>query len=470
MQRLRLAAQLGSGLTGALYVLDEPTIGLHPRDTGRLLANLRALTETGSTVVVVEHDADTIRAADHLIDLGPGGGRGGGRVMAAGPPAEVLALEGSPTARALGRAGCPRPRPRRAPGPPLRLRGVRANNLRIEELDLPSRCLVVVAGVSGSGKSTLVGQVLYPAVRRALGRTAPPGGGHDDLALPATIERAVAVDQSPIGRTSRSVPATFLGVWDPIRQLLASTPEARARGYRPARFSFNSVAGGGRCPACEGNGVIAHEMAFLPEVKTTCAACGGLRFEPATLAVRYLGRSAGELLGLTAEEACALFAAHPKILRPLAVLCDLGVDYIALGQGSPTLSGGEAQRLKLAAELGAGPQHRPTVYVLDEPTTGLHHGDVERLVAVLDRLVARGDSLIVIEHHPEVIAAADHVIELGPEGGERGGLVVAAGTPAQIAAAATATGELLRRLGKGDGDRRRDGRLDDRGWIGAHTG
>ena len=447
MQRLRLAAQLGSGLTGALYVLDEPTIGLHPRDTRLLLANLRALADMGSTVLVVEHDADTIRAADHLIDLGPAGGRGGGRVMAAGPPAEVLADPRSPTGRALAaESDLYRWRERVVPSAePIVLRGARANNLRIPELRIPTGCMCVVAGVSGSGKSTLVRQVLYPAALARIGRTAPPAGTHDSLELPRGLARVVAVDQTPIGRTPRSVPATFLGVWDDFRRLFAATTEARARGYKPARFSFNSNAGG-RCSSCDGMGVIAHEMAFLPDVKTRCEACGGARFEPATLDVLYLGLSVGEVLRLTAQEAVELFSAHRHIVGPLRTLCDLGLGYVQLGQGSPTLSGGEAQRLKLATELGAGAAHQSTLYVLDEPTTGLHHSDVGKLIRVLDRMVQRGDSLIIIEHHPAVIAAADHVIELGPGGGEHGGRVVAQGTPDELMRTGTATAEVLRAL------------------------
>jgi excinuclease ABC subunit A len=326
------------------------------------------------------------------------------------------------------------------------LRGARQHNLRIEELRLPLGRMVVVAGVSGSGKSTLVGEVLYPAVRRALGRAGRSPGTHDSLDLPeGVIHRALSVDQSPIGRTSRSVPATYLDVFDPIRRIFAALPEARARGYKPARFSFNSAAGGGRCQGCDGNGAISHEMAFLPDVKTICEACSGLRFEPATLEVRYHGLSIGGVLGLTVEEASDVFAAHRQVLAPLSTLRDLGVGYVKLGQGSPTLSGGEAQRLKLAKELTAGRQHQPTLYVLDEPTTGLHHSDVGRLIAVLDRLVQRGDSLVVIEHHPAVIAAADYVLELGPDGGEAGGRVVASGTPEEVARADSPTGAVLRR-------------------------
>ncbi|MGO9829589.1 MAG: excinuclease ABC subunit UvrA [Myxococcaceae bacterium] len=444
MQRLRLAAQAGAGLTGALYVLDEPTIGLHPRDTGKLLENLRTLVRTGSTVVVVEHDADTLRAADHLIDLGPSGGRGGGRIVAEGPPAYVLGLASSPTARALSR-----PPPPSAARPPakawLELRGARANNLRGVDLRLPHGRLTVVAGVSGSGKSTLVRQVLFPAVRAALGRVTPPPGPFTPLSGLGGLRRVLAVDQSPIGRTPRSVPATFLGLWDELRRAFAATAEARQRGFGPARFSFNTPAGG-RCQACEGQGSISHEMSFLPDVTTPCEACGGMRFDSATREVRYRGLDVGEVLHLTVEEAREVFAALPRVAGPLQCLVELGVGYLQLGQGSHTLSGGEAQRLKLATELTASARHEPTLYVLDEPTTGLHLSDVERLVQFLGRLVDRGDTLVVIEHHPAVIAAADHVVELGPEGGDAGGRIVAEGPPARVARKDTATGEVLRSL------------------------
>jgi excinuclease ABC subunit A len=443
MQRLRLAAQLGSGLTGALYVLDEPTIGLHPRDTQRLIGNLRDLVATGSSVMVVEHDADVIRAADWLVDLGPGGGREGGRVIAAGAPAEVLAHAESPTARALGQH-VPAPTPRGVDDAKwLELRGARGHNLRGVDLRVPLGRLTVVAGVSGSGKSTLIRQVLYPALRRALKLESPAPLPFDALVGHKHVVRALAVDQSPIGRTPRSVPATFLGIFDPLRKLFAAAPEAQVRGYGPTRFSFNS-AQGGRCAACEGGGVVVSEMSFLPDVSSPCEACNGLRYEPGTLEVKYLGRSIGDVLATTAHDAAELFAAHPKIARPLRILDDLGVGYLALGQGSNTLSGGEAQRLKLAAELGETYRHQPTLYVLDEPTTGLHLSDVRKLLGVLRRLVERGDSLVVIEHHPEVIAGADWVVELGPEGGNAGGRVIAEGSPLLVAKKKTPTGAVLR--------------------------
>ncbi|HEX3770230.1 MAG TPA: excinuclease ABC subunit UvrA [Polyangiaceae bacterium] len=452
MQRLRLSAQLGSGLTGALYVLDEPTIGLHPRDTGRLMANLRQLADMGSTVLVVEHDAETIRSADYLIDIGPTGGRSGGHVVAEGPVAQVLADPRSPTARALEETGR-LDRPKRPMADAwIELSGARANNLRNVDFRVPVGRMCVVAGVSGSGKSTLVRHVFYPALRKALGLVTPEPGEHAALKGTKVVKRALAVDQSPIGRTPRSVPATFLGVWDEIRKLYASLPDAKMRGYSATRFSFNTPSmktakagktGGGRCPACEGQGIIVAEMPFLPDVIAPCEACGGSRFEPSTLEVRFAGLSIGDVLHLPAADAAQVFANHRRIARPLATLADLGVGYVQIGQGSNTLSGGEAQRLKLAAELTAGSAHEPTVYVLDEPTTGLHLSDVRRLLGVLERLVARGDTLVVIEHHPDVIASADWVVELGPEAGEEGGRVVFEGEPRKLARARTATGKVL---------------------------
>jgi excinuclease ABC subunit A len=447
MQRLRLSAQLGAGLTGALYVLDEPTIGLHPSDTSRLLRNLRALVDTGSTVVVVEHDADTIRAADHIVDLGPSGGRNGGRIVAQGEAASVLSDESSPTGRALREHRITLAPSRNGAPEHVMLTGARAHNLKNLDVSIPTGRLTVVAGVSGSGKSTLVQKTLYPAVRKALKLVTEPALAHDAVRCPASLERAASVDQLPIGRTPRSVPATFLGVWDDIRRLFAASPDAQVRGFGASRFSFNSAAAGGRCPTCEGQGVLSHEMSFLPDVITPCDACHGARFETSTLEVRYRGLTIGDVLRLTAEEAREFFGTHKRIARPLETLCDLGVGYVQLGQGSHTLSGGEAQRLKLALELTASGQHKPTLYVLDEPTTGLHISDVAKLIAVLHRLVDRGDTLVVVEHHPDVIAAADHVIELGPQGGEDGGRIVAEGPPSAIRAAGTATGKVLKEVG-----------------------
>lgn len=444
MQRLRLAAQLGAGLTGALYVLDEPTIGLHPRDTGRLLTNLRNLVNLGSTVLVVEHDTDTIRAADHLIDLGPGGGSRGGRVMAEGTPKDVLSVAESPTGRALSqppRLREARPIPKDTPQ--LVLTGATQNNLKDVELSIPLGRFTVVAGVSGSGKSTLIRHVLLPALRDKLKLVSEPAGAYRTLKGYQGLVRAIAVDQSPIGRTPRSTPATFLGIWDTIRKLFAASNAAKMAGFAASRFSFNSK-GGGQCSTCEGQGVITHEMSFLPDVVTPCPTCEGLRFEAQTLDVQFLGRSIGEVLLLTAEEAVELFANHPTVSAPLKTLADLGAGYITLGQGSHTLSGGEAQRLKLAAELTATKHHEKTLYVLDEPTTGLHIADVAKLMAVLGRLVDRGDTLLVIEHHPQVIAGADYLVELGPEGGAQGGKIVAAGTPAKVAKGKTATASVVR--------------------------
>ncbi len=443
MQRLRLSAQLGSGLTGALYVLDEPTIGLHPRDTRRLIDNLRALTALGSTAIVVEHDAEMIRAADVVLDLGPTGGRGGGYLMAIGDADKVLTDPHSPTAQALNAPDIPSRQIISASAEKwIELRGAKAHNLQNVSVRVPVGRMTVVAGVSGSGKSTLVRHVLYPALRRALKLVADEPLAYDKIIGANHVKRAMAVDQSPIGRTPRSVPATFLGIWDEIRKLFAALPEAQVRGYKPQRFSFNG-GGGGRCQACEGQGAIVSEMSFLPDVITPCEACGGSRFEPSTLEVRFSGLSAGDVLHLSASEAVEVFANHKKIRDPLATMVDLGVGYLQLGQPSNTLSGGEAQRLKLATELTAGVAHEPTLYVLDEPTTGLHLSDVRRLISVLDRLVQRGDTLLVVEHQPDVIKSADWVIELGPEAGRDGGRVVFEGPPSALRKAKTATGKFL---------------------------
>jgi excinuclease ABC subunit A len=466
LQRVRLAAQLGSGLTGILYVLDEPTIGLHPRDTGKLIAALRGLVDRGNSLVVVEHDSDTIRAADHLIDIGPGGGRHGGRIVAQGPARAVLGSGESPTAAALARpAPVPAARRPMAGRPHIELRGARLHNLRDVDVRIPLGCLVVVTGVSGSGKSTLIREVLLTALDDALGQGQSKGQSKSKSKTSQTtagraadapacyralegegarlLRRAVEVDQSPIGRTSRSVPATYIGIWDQIRGLLASTPEARARGYGPARFSFNVAEG--RCPACEGQGTLTAEMAFLPDVEMPCDACGGMRFSPETQDVTWRGLHAGEILALEVEAAALVFAAVDKVVRPLRLLADLGLGYLKLGQPSSTLSGGEAQRLKLVSELGTRAAGG-TLYVLDEPTTGLHRNDIGRLLAVFERLVARGDTAVIIEHHLDVMLMADWIIDLGPEGGAQGGRVVACGTPEDVAACTEShTGAALAR-------------------------
>jgi excinuclease ABC subunit A len=442
MQRVRLAAQLGSGLTGVLYVLDEPTIGLHPRDTGQLLKALRGLVERGNSVLVVEHDADTIRAADHVIDVGPGGGKHGGRIVAQGA---LDSMRGSVTAAALERpAHLPERRRVARDGEWLELRGVTHHNLRDVDVRFPLGRLVAVTGVSGSGKSSLVREVLLRATREAVGMVNDtPPGAHAAIAGFESIKRAIEIDQSPIGRTPRSVPATYIGIWSTVRQLLAGTPEARARGYTASRFSFNVKEG--RCPECEGQGSIHVEMAFLPNVDIPCETCNGMRFTPETLAVRWQGLHAGELLQLEVSEAVEVFAPVNKVRRPLELLNELGLGYLHLGQPSNTLSGGEAQRIKLVSELAAGLNTGPTLYVMDEPTTGLHRDDVDRLLGVLQRLVERGDTVAVIEHHPDVMLAADWIVDLGPEGGIHGGKVVAQGTPETIAKRKRShTGRVLR--------------------------
>ncbi len=443
MQRVRLAAQLGSGLTGVLYVLDEPTIGLHPRDTGQLLRALRGLVRRGNSVLVVEHDADTIRAADHVIDIGPGGGKHGGRVIAQG---SLTQMQDSVTAEALARPptvpGFRRPTKEASW---LALSSVTHHNLKNLDVRFPLERFVAVTGVSGSGKSSLVREVLLRATRDALGLVNDvPTGAIKRIDGFERLNRAIEVDQSPIGRTPRSVPATYIGIWNLVRKLLAGTPEARARGYGPSRFSFNVEEG--RCPECKGQGAIHVEMAFLPDVDIPCETCNGFRFTPETLEVRWQGLNAGELLDLEVSEAVDVFSPVKSIREPLKLLVDLGLGYLHLGQASNTLSGGEAQRIKLVSELAAGLNTGPTLYVMDEPTTGLHRDDVERLLEVLQRLVERGDTVVVIEHHPDVMLAADWIVDLGPEGGAGGGRVVAKGTPETIAKRKRShTGEVLRR-------------------------
>ena len=450
-QRIRLATQIGSALVGVLYVLDEPTIGLHPRDTARLVRTLRALQSRGNTVVVVEHDADVIREADHVIDMGPGAGRLGGQVLFEGPVPALLKAPDSPTGRWLAEPAPQAPTTavdrRRKPSDWLRVRGAKAHNLRGIDVEIPLGKLVVLTGVSGSGKSSLLDDVLRPALAAVCGqrrgaRPAPFPPTLDALEGAEAVDKVVVIDQAPIGRSPRSNPATYTGAFDEIRALFAQTPVARARGYGPGRFSFNAK--GGRCEVCQGDGQIRMEMHFLPDAFVPCPQCGGLRYNRETLDVRYAGHTIADVLGMTVDEACDVFTAFRRLSRSLRTLRDVGLGYLHLGQSAATLSGGEAQRLKLAAELQR-PSERHTLYLLDEPTTGLNFADVRRILDVLIRLRDAGHTVLVVEHNLDIVRAADWIIDLGPEGGEEGGALVAAGPPAAIAAcAASHTGAALR--------------------------
>ncbi len=431
-QRIRLATQIGSSLLGVLYILDEPSIGLHARDNHLLLASLAKLRDAGNSVVVVEHDEATIRAADHVIDMGPGAGIHGGEVVASGTPSDLAEDSRSPTGAWLaGRHAIAVPARRRVASEFITLRGARSHNLKDLELVLPLGVLTVVTGVSGSGKSTLINDTLQRALAARLHGALEVPGEFDSLEGADRIDKVIDVDQSPIGRTPRSNPATYTGAFDGIRQLFAHVPEARARGYDAGRFSFNVP--GGRCEACEGAGQIRVEMHFLPDLFVACEICGGRRYERETLEITYRGRNIADVLEMTVEEALALLTNVPKVRRPLEALHDVGLDYLRVGQPATTLSGGEAQRVKLARELARRGTGR-TLYLLDEPTTGLHLSDVARLVDLLVRLVERGNTVVVIEHHLDVIKCADHVIDLGPDGGAAGGEIVIAGTPERVAA------------------------------------
>ncbi|MEW6540870.1 MAG: excinuclease ABC subunit UvrA [Bacillota bacterium] len=450
-QRIRLAIQIGSGLVGVLYILDEPSIGLHPRDNGRLLDTLKRLRDLGNTLIVVEHDEETIRAADHIIDIGPGAGLNGGRVVAAGTLREITGTDASITGQYLaGRKSIAVPPARRTPGDRwVEVVGAREHNLKNIDVPFPLGVFTCVTGVSGSGKSTLVNEILNKALAAALHGARTHPGAHGEIRGTGYLDKVIDIDQSPIGRTPRSNPATYTGVFTDIRELFALTPEARMRGYKPGRFSFNVR--GGRCEACRGDGIIRIEMHFLPDVYVPCEVCGGRRYNRETLDVRYKGRTIAGVLEMTVDQAAEFFAPVPKIHRRLATLQDVGLGYIRLGQPATTLSGGEAQRVKLASELSRRATGR-TLYLLDEPTTGLHFADIKKLLLVLQRLVDAGNTVIVIEHNLDVVKTADHIIDLGPEGGDRGGRVVATGTPEAVAAQAESyTGRFLRRvLGRAD--------------------
>jgi excinuclease ABC subunit A len=446
-QRIRLASQIGSGLTGVLYVLDEPSIGLHQRDNARLLETLKRLRDLGNTVIVVEHDEDAIREADYVVDVGPGAGIHGGEIVAEGTPAEVMASENSLTGKYLtGELAIPMPERRRKPlkGHALKIVGARGNNLKDVTVEIPLGLFTCVTGVSGGGKSTLTIDTLYKAAARRLNGSHEHPAPHDGVEGLEKLDKVIDIDQSPIGRTPRSNPATYTGAFTPIRDWFAQLPEAKARGYQPGRFSFNVK--GGRCEACQGDGVIKIEMHFLPDVYVTCDVCKGKRYDRETLEVKYRGKSIADVLDMTVEEAGELFSAVPVIRDKMKTLARVGLDYVHVGQQATTLSGGEAQRVKLSKELSKRATGR-TLYILDEPTTGLHFHDVAKLLEVLHELVQQGNTVVVIEHNLEVIKTADHIIDLGPEGGDGGGMVVATGTPEEIVRVKESyTGQFLKEV------------------------
>jgi excinuclease ABC subunit A len=444
-QRIRLSTQIGSGLMGMLYVLDEPSIGLHPKDNVKMIATLESLRDIGNTVIVVEHDEDTIRAADHLVEMGPGPGVHGGQVVVQGRLDDLLRCKASPTGQYLsGRRSIATPGKRRkGNGRTLTVRGARENNLKSVDVTVPLGMLVAITGASGSGKSTLVSEILYKALWKRLEDTRTLPGEHDRVDGMEHVRKVVNIDQSPIGRNSRSNPATYVGFYDTIRDLFASTSMATERDYKPGRFSFNVK--GGRCEECQGEGVITTQLYFMPDVEVTCGACKGARFNAETLEVTLRGKTIDDVLNMSIEEGVAFFAAEPAVRKKVEVLNDLGLGYLTLGQSATTLSGGEAQRIKIATELSKLQRSTHTVYILDEPTTGLHLADIERLLASLNQLVDAGHTVLLIEHHMDVIKTADHVIDLGPEGGHAGGEVVVTGTPEAVAACkGSHTGRFLK--------------------------
>jgi excinuclease ABC subunit A len=445
-QRIRLATQIGSGLAGVLYVLDEPTIGLHQRDNLRLIANLKRLKDLGNTVLVVEHDAATILTADQVIDMGPGAGQEGGEVVFQGTPQELLQSPVSATGRFLsGREQIPVPPKRRThQKEEIEIEGAAHNNLKEIDVSIPLGTFICVTGVSGSGKSSLINETLYPALAQKLYRSKLKIGKFHDLGGIHYVDKVINIDQSPIGRTPRSNPCTYTGIFTVIRELFAQLPEAKLRGYQPGRFSFN--VSGGRCEDCNGDGIIKIEMHFLPDVYVTCETCLGLRFNRDTLEIKYKGKNIAEALGLTVQQAFGFFENVPNIKNKLKTLLDVGLGYIKLGQSAVTLSGGEAQRIKLSRELSKRDTGR-TLYLLDEPTTGLHFADIKKLLEVLHHLVALNNTVLVIEHNLDVIKTADYIIDLGPEGGDKGGYLVGAGTPEQIAAIPESyTGRFLKQV------------------------
>lgn len=431
-QRIRLATQIGSGLVGVAYILDEPSIGLHQRDNDKLLATLMRLRDLGNTLIVVEHDEDTMRAADYIVDIGPAAGEHGGEVIATGTAEDIMKCDKSITGAYLsGRMKIPVPKVRKEPAGWITIRGARQNNLKNIDVDIPLGIMTCVTGVSGSGKSSLVNEILYKTLARDLNRARCIPGEHDDITGINQLDKVINIDQSPIGRTPRSNPATYTGVFDLIRDLFAATPDAKAKGYKKGRFSFNVK--GGRCEACSGDGILKIEMHFLPDVYVPCEVCGGKRYNRETLDVKYKGKSIYDVLDMTVEEAVKFFDNVPAIKRKIETLNDVGLSYIRLGQPSTELSGGEAQRIKLAAELSKRSTGR-TIYILDEPTTGLHFADVHKLVEILHKLTESGNTVVVIEHNLDVIKTADYIIDIGPEGGDRGGTVIAKGTPEEVAA------------------------------------
>ena len=443
-QRIRLATQIGSSLMGVLYILDEPSIGLHQRDNDKLLATLKRLRDLGNTLIVVEHDEDTMFAADHIVDIGPGAGRNGGEVVFEGTVDELLKSEKSITGQYLsGRKCIPVPVVRRkGNGKKLTVKGCAVNNLKHTDFTIPLGTFTCVTGVSGSGKSSFVNEILYKKLAAELNGAKTRAGAHDKITGLSYLDKVIDIDQSPIGRTPRSNPATYTGVFNDIRELFAKTADAKARGYGPSRFSFNVK--GGRCEACAGDGLIKIEMHFLPDVYVPCDVCKGKRYNKETLEVRYKGKNIYEVLDMTVDEACEFFANVPKIARRLETMREVGLGYVKLGQSSTTLSGGEAQRAKLATELSRRSTGK-TIYILDEPTTGLHVADVHRLVDVLQKLVDAGNTVVVIEHNLDVIKTADYILDLGPEGGDGGGRLVACGTPEEVAACEDSyTGQYLK--------------------------